>query len=78
MMFAEIRKRWQMFKCGLPFNLFWFPHGEVRVVRRLSRQSVLIECLDCGRLYAMNDDVRAILPWEDVAFLYEDEPPGKE
>jgi hypothetical protein len=61
-------------KCSIPFNLFYFPHDNIRIVGRLSSQSYLIECLDCGRRFGVNEDINAILPWECVRSFYEDLP----
>lgn len=43
------------------------------LVRPLSLCSDLWRC-SCGRLYATNDDVRAVLPWEKVRKFYESSP----
>ena len=63
----------QRILCSMPFSLNHFWHGDLRIVRKLSKQSELIECLSCGRMFAINHDVRAILPWESVRTFYEDD-----
>jgi hypothetical protein len=35
------------------------------VERKLSCQSRKVGCTRCNRAWAMNDDVRAFLPWDD-------------
>ena len=67
-----IKKFIQKIKCSITFSLTYFGHKNVVVVRRLSPQSKLIKCVDCGKLFAMNDDVRVILPWEMVRDFYEE------
>ena len=62
----------QKLKCSVPFNFTYFGHKNLTVVRRLSEQAQLIECPDCHRRFAINHDVRVILPWEDVRSFYED------
>ena len=54
----------------MPFSLNHFWHKNVFVVRELSAQSQLIQCKDCGKKFAINHDVKAILPWEDVEPFY--------
>ena len=60
----------QKIKCSMPFSLNHFWHKNVFVVRNLSDQSQLIQCRDCGKKFAINHDVEAILPWEDVEPFY--------
>jgi len=43
------------------------------VVRRLSASAELLRC-SCGRLYAINHDVRTVLPWAEVRAFYEEMP----
>lgn len=47
------------------------PWHKYRTVRRLSGQSELVECKHCKRLWAMNHDVHAILPWHEVKDFHE-------
>jgi uncharacterized protein YbaR (Trm112 family) len=43
------------------------------VVRELTGHSRKLYCRRCGRYFAMNDDVRILLPWDaDFEKLYED------
>ena len=60
----------QKIKCGMPFSFDYFGHKNVKVIRKLSFQSELIECKDCGKQYAINHDVRVVLPWGDVRSFY--------
>jgi hypothetical protein len=46
-------------------------HRRLAVIRRLSERAGLLRC-SCGRLYAINHDVQAIVRWEDVRWFYED------
>ena len=61
----------QKIKCFMPFSLNHFWHKNVVVVRKLSTQSELIQCKDCGRKFAVNHSMQAILPWGDVKSHYE-------
>ena len=41
--------------------------------KKLSRHSRKIGCTRCGQQWAMNDDVRCIVPWDDdFERLYQD------
>jgi len=66
-----IKKIIQKIRCSLPFSLNRFWHKNIVVVRKLSDQSQLLRCQDCGKLFAINHNVRVILPWEDVKAHYE-------
>jgi hypothetical protein len=66
-----LKKIIQKIKCSMPFSPYHFWHNNVIVVRKLSDQSQLIQCQDCGRLFAINHGVMAVLPWEDVKSIYE-------
>jgi hypothetical protein len=71
-MFCKVKYIIQKLKCRLPFNLNHFWHKNIYVVKKLSDQSELIKCRDCGKMFAMNHSVRIILPWESVRFHYEE------
>lgn len=45
----------------------WHPW---RKLRALSEQSDLCECERCGRRWAMNNSVGAVLPWSTVSEFY--------
>ena len=63
----------QYIKCNwLPQPPIGFHHGECELVRRLSQQSELIRCKHCGRLFAINHDVRVVLPWHCVRNFYKE------
>lgn len=66
-----IKKIIQKIRCSIPFSFDYFGHKNIEVVRTLSAQSQLIRCKDCGKLFAINHDVRVLLPWEDVKAHYE-------
>jgi transcription elongation factor Elf1 len=66
-----IKKLIQKIKCSMPFSLNHFWHENVVVVRNLSDQSQLIQCQDCGKLFAINHSVRVVLPWEKVKAYYD-------
>lgn len=66
----------QKLKCSMPFSFNYFGHKNIVIVKRLSRQSELIKCTDCGRLFVINHDVRAILPWSCVRNFYETDLPA--
>lgn len=55
----------QRIKCKMPFSFSHFWHKPVSLVRWLSASSKLIKCDSCGKMFAMNDDVRQILPWDE-------------
>ncbi|MFA6977106.1 MAG: hypothetical protein WC194_10365 [Mesotoga sp.] len=65
-----IRKLIQKIKCSVPFSFTYFGHSSLTVVRQLSGQSQLIRCNDCGKFFAINHNVRVILPWECVRHFY--------
>jgi hypothetical protein len=44
-------------------------HRRLTVLRALSQFADLVRC-SCGRLYAINHDVRAVLPWDEVKGFY--------
>ena len=58
-------------KCSIPFSFDYFFHDNVYIERRLSSQTDLICCKDCGKRFAMNHSIKSILPWEDVKCFYE-------
>jgi hypothetical protein len=60
----------QKIKCWLSKPPLSFYHKNVVVIKKLSTQSDLIECRDCGAKMAINHSVRVILPWESVAHFY--------
>ena len=66
-----IKKIIQKIKCSMPFSFNYFWHKNVVVVRELSDQSQLIQCQDCGKLFAINHSARVVLPWESVKDHYE-------
>lgn len=66
-----IKRYIQKIKCSIPFNLTYFGHENMIVVKELSMQTQLIRCQDCGKLFAINHDVRTVLPWECVKEFYE-------
>jgi hypothetical protein len=37
---------------------------EYGVIKQYSRQSRLVACMRCKRLWGMNDDVKAFIPWD--------------
>jgi hypothetical protein len=49
--------------------LWW--HKSLVKVARVSWATDRVKCTKCGREYGMNHDVRGILPWNEVAHLYE-------
>lgn len=55
-----------MWKC------IYLPWHKLRIKKKFSNYSRQVEC-SCGKLYAMHDGVRTILPW-DGSFdeLYKD------
>lgn len=73
----QIKRLIQKIRCSIPFNLTYFGHKNVVVVRQLSPWSQLIKCRDCGKLFAINHDIRVVLPWESVRFFHEEMEKGK-
>ena len=69
-MMNKIKYLIQKVKCSIPFSLNHFWHKNIYVVKQLSPQSQLIQCRDCGKKFAINHDVRSILPWETVETFY--------
>jgi len=57
---------WNSLLCG------WLPWHTWSAVERLSAQSERIVCDRCGRQYAINHYVRAVLPWASVEHFYRD------
>lgn len=45
------------------FSCFIFGH-KYKFVERISDQSDKVECTRCGKLFAINYNVRVILPWD--------------
>jgi hypothetical protein len=50
----------------------WLPWHRWRKLRTLSAQSDLCVCARCGRKWAVNYDVRAVLPWSTVRHFYQE------
>jgi hypothetical protein len=48
----------------------YLPWHRWRKLRDLSVQAELCECTHCGRRWAMNNHVCAILPWDTVKHFY--------
>ena len=49
----------------------FFGHKYV-LTQNLSEQSRRVACIRCGQMFAMNDDVRAVVPWDsEFHRLYE-------
>ena len=67
----KIKQIIQNFKCLLPFSFNYFYHKPVKIVRKLSDQTDLIECENCGKQFGMNHSARSILPWKDLKEFYE-------
>ena len=61
-----IKRFIQKIRCSLPFSFYYFGHRDVYVVRQLGISSQLSRCRDCGKMFAINNDVRVILPWAAV------------
>ena len=73
--FLDIIKRFiQKIKCSIPFNFTYFGHEKLIVIYTFSKYVQLVGCQDCGALFAINHDVRQILPWECVSEFYEESP----
>lgn len=49
--------------------LIW--HKSLVVVKNYGG-SKRVKCTSCGREYGMHDGARVILPWRDVASIYDD------
>jgi len=68
---GEMKHLIQKLKCAMPFSFSYFLH-KPEIVRQLSPQSQLIKCQACGKLFAINHDVRVILPWESMKNHYKE------
>ena len=66
-----IERQEKKIKCSIPFSLNYFFHKNVVSVKYLSDNVQLIKCLDCDKMFAINHDVRLILPWEDIKYFYD-------
>lgn len=65
-----LRRIWVRLTCWdtLPFL---FRHPEIRVVQELGEHARKLRCDRCGKYFAMNDHVEAVLPWcEEMEDLY--------
>lgn len=43
---------------------FFLPYHEFYIIKKLSECSNLVGCKSCKKLFAMNNDVKVILPWD--------------
>ncbi len=71
-MFKRLRSIIQKIRCSIPFGFSTFRHRNLKVIRKLSSQCELIQCLDCKRRFAINHSAEIVLPWEDVRSFYEE------
>jgi hypothetical protein len=53
---------------GMWWCLRW--HRQLDLIAHVSEQSDRVKCAKCGREYGVNHDVRAVLPWSEVAGFY--------
>ena len=65
-MIKKIKRIMQRVQYSLPFSLSHFWHKNVVTVKKLSHNTDLIRCVDCGKEFAVNHNVRTILllPYE--------------
>ena len=53
--------------------LCWIKGHRFTLIRQLSFTSRKLQCRRCERYFAMNDDVRVVVPWDhDFETLYRD------
>ena len=57
--------------------LIWPSHKLIRR-ERLSPQTERLQCMRCGRQYAVNHDVQSLMPWRDAEAFYRERPYLKE
>lgn len=69
---GRFRRMIQRVKCKIPFSPHNFHHAPLVVERQLYGNCQLIRCESCGKRFAINHSVRAILPWPCVADLYDE------
>lgn len=49
----------------------WLFGHDLKVIKKLSIQCEKLFCIRCRRYFAINHNVRAFLPYDDVKELYE-------
>ena len=55
------------------FMCWVWPWHDLHVVQQLSRYARKVRCRRCKQYFAMNDEFRAFLPWDDeLEHLYAD------
>ena len=65
-----LRSVWVWLSCwdALPFI---FIHPGLRVVQEFGDHTRKLRCDRCGKYFAMNDHLQAVLPWdEEIEWLY--------
>ncbi len=60
----DLKQTIQKFRCWLP-DWIHFGHTKMSIVKRFNNTCKKIKCNHCERMFAINDDCRVLLPWDD-------------